>query len=265
MYPWNQTGTQIFQDCIIEKAKAHLTDECRVLSQFTDKLKEEAAAQKWLPRWPDSHLTPIGCERSWEQGSLFTFCSFHPHFYLLCLIPATTSALILKRAKQSFKCKYQIVLFLWGCTEWSWRLGLMFYHRSGFSLEQNHSTAAPTAEQSIRGILVTFNRGVDQTQRLACCKAAALTEHPAMMDSWLQTSISWLSFKFIMLLSRFRCLHSGEASAVSFLRAHFFMGSSECAFPGTIFNRAPVWEAREWLSQQLHWQLSSKVLLIYLI
>lgn len=129
--------SRIFQDCLIErKAKAHLTDECRVLSQFTDKLKEEAAAQKWLPRWPDSHLTPIGCERSWEQGALFTFCLFHPHFYLLCLIPATTSALILKRAKHSFKCKYQIVLFLWGCTEWSWRLGLMFYHRGGFSLEQ---------------------------------------------------------------------------------------------------------------------------------
>lgn len=92
----------------------------------------------------------------------------------------------------------------------------------GFSLEQNHSTAAPTAEQSIMGILVTFDHGGDQTQRLACCKAVALSEHPATMDSWLRTSISSLSFKFIMLLSRFRCLHSGEALAVSFLRAHLF-------------------------------------------
>lgn len=102
----------------------------------------------------------------------------------------------------------------------------MFYHRSGFSLEQNHSTAAPTAEQSIRGILVTFNHGEDQTQRLACRKAAALTEHPAMMDSWLRTSISSLSFKFIMLLSRFRCLHSGEASAVSFSEPVLFWGEA---------------------------------------
>lgn len=56
------------------------------------------------------------------------------------------------------------------------------------------------------------------------------------------------------------------ASAIYFLKAlAFFRDSGECAFPGTIFNRAPPGVAGEWLSQQLHWQLFSKVHLIYLI
>ncbi len=127
------------------------------------------------------------------------------------------------------------------------------------SLEQNRLTAAPTAEQSIGGVSVTFNVEEDQTQRQACYAAAALSEHPTKRDSaaetWLQTSISSLSAVFIMLPSSFRCLHS--EGSLSFLRAlafffFFFLGGSECAFPGTIFNRAPPGVAGEWLSQQLH-------------
>lgn len=91
------------------------------------------------------------------------------------------------------------------------------------SLEQNRLTAAPAAEPSIRGVLVTFNVE-DQTQRQAYHAAAALSEHPTMMDSaaetWPQTSISSLSAVFIMLLSSFRCLHS--EGSLSFLRALAF-------------------------------------------
>lgn len=98
------------------------------------------------------------------------------------------------------------------------------------SLEQNRLAPAPTAEQSIRGGLVTSNIEEDQTQRQAYYTAAALSEHTAMMDSAaetrLQTSMSSLPAVFTVLLSGFRCLHSegslGYIFSQSPLRFFFF-------------------------------------------
>lgn len=127
----------------------------------------------------------------------------------------------------------------------------MFYHRCGFSLEQNRLTAA----QSIRGVLATFNIGVDQTQKTGLLHSSGLVRasHYDGVRTWLQTSISSLSAALVVLLSSFRCLHSEGSLGYIFSQSpRVFLDGGECAFPGTIFNRAPPGEAGEWLSQQLH-------------
>lgn len=132
----------------------------------------------------------------------------------------------------------------------------MFLSPQWLSLEQNRLTAMPTTAQSIRGVLVTFYIGEDQTQRQAYWTAAALSEHPTMMDSvvntLLQTSISSLSSVHHVTgwfqMSSFR----GQRWLYLFSDPLHFWTGGECAFPGTIFNRAPPGVAGEWLSQQLH-------------
>lgn len=110
------------------KAKAYLTDEC---SQFTAKLKEgeEAAAQKWLPRCPDfnPHWLRDAEGRAAFSHSVLSIPILSPLSH-----PRNHQHGFLERVEHSFKCKYQIVLFLRRCTGWSRRLGLMFYHHSGF-------------------------------------------------------------------------------------------------------------------------------------
>lgn len=102
-----------------------LSDE---YSAFTAKLEAAQEAQKWLPRCQDSHLTLIGGERSWGQRSLFTCCSFPPH-YLQSLIPAMSNTPSLKGWSILLNVNTKLGSF---STRRCHRLGLMFYHRVGF-------------------------------------------------------------------------------------------------------------------------------------
>lgn len=92
------------------------------------------------------------------------------------------------------------------------------------ALQQNRLTAVPTAEQSIGGVLVTFNIGEDQTQTRAYSTAAALREHPATMDSAAETRPQ-TSASSCSAASRYReadVLIQRAASVTSFLRAFAF-------------------------------------------
>lgn len=164
------------------------------------------------------------------------------------------------------KCKYQNVLSL------RMELMIMFDVLSPQRLcpEQNKNnslTSARTAEQCIRrcfGHVQHWGRSNTKTGPLHC---GSLVQASRYDGEGLHTSVPSLSFVFIMFLRHFRCLHSDGSLSWIFPQSLciFWGDGGELTFPGTIFNRAPPGVAREWLSQQLHWQPFSKVHLIYVI
>lgn len=157
-----------------------------------------------MPRCPDSHLTLIGWDGSQGQRSLFTCCSFHPH-YLLRLIPSPSNVVSMKGFSILLKGNTRLCSFCAGAQDGGRRLGLMFYRRGAFLFSKNNLTAVPQLQSGALGLVwshLTAGKIKHKHRPAALCRAPF--QHPAMIKSvaetWPQTSTSSHSEVFFQAL-----------------------------------------------------------------
>lgn len=234
--------------------------------QSNERKKRKKAWEVWLPRFWNSHLTPIGWDASQGQRSL-------SHAALSISIITSVSSqqtpiwlpwkgfsiLLNENTKLCSFCsecglKIRMVylccallfskMFQHRCQQWSRASGMVWSLLTLEEIKKAHRKALALFE------LLNMSDSVAKKKKKHVCRLQTphiQQQHEAALDV-----CGWRA-----------------ASAPSFLRPisfiFYFWGSGECAFPGIIVNRAPPWEAAEWPSQQLPWQLFSKVHLIYLI